>query len=141
MFAFSSSLSMSWYEGMPLPPVLICARTLASVTGFPFVRVFFLKSPCSEGPIFFSGESTLWQTAHCSKDSLPFEASPFCGAAFELPATPTAMNAQSANEVATAEIRRIIMNRFRPRDEELKSFGFSLQPDCETLAREISDTS
>src|SRR4051812_422187 len=67
---------MSLYAGIPLPPLLICANTLASFTALLFDIVLCLYRPLRDGPIFFSSVSTLWQTPHCSKVSLPLAASP-----------------------------------------------------------------
>src|SRR5581483_7269744 len=90
---------------MPFPPLLICAITLSSFTGFPFCSVFRLNSPCNDGPIFFSGESTLWHIVHCSKLSLPLAASPlpFCPVA-----KPAHRVVHNATAPVTAKTRRII---------------------------------
>src|SRR5712691_8918964 len=72
----SSSVSRSIKDGMPLPPALINARTLASVTGLPLTSVFLLNRFFRPGPIFLSSLSELWQTEHCSNTSLPLAASP-----------------------------------------------------------------
>src|SRR5229473_7995209 len=86
--AFSGSESRSAYAGMPLPPALITAFTVSSVTFLPFFSLSCLKSPFSDGPIFFSSLSVLWHTPHCSKTSLPFTASPsFLSAAVNNPAS------------------------------------------------------
>src|SRR5579884_2336507 len=67
---------------MPLPPALITARTFSSDTFLPFFSLSRLNNPLSDGPTFFSSVSVLWHTAQfCSKVSLPFAASPFCGGA------------------------------------------------------------
>src|SRR5580658_3731592 len=78
----SSSLNMSEYAGMPLPPALMIALMFASVGFLPFFSLSFLVTPFSPGPIFFSSLSALWHTAQLSsKMALPFSASPAGGAA------------------------------------------------------------
>src|SRR5690242_21059426 len=70
---------------MPLPPSLILDITLASVGFLPLAILSFLKRPFRPGPIFFSSLSALWQTAHCSKTTLPLAASPFPALSNSLP--------------------------------------------------------
>src|SRR5262249_24185470 len=76
---------------MPWPPSSMRERTVASVGFLPLVIFSFLKRPFRPGPIFFSSESALWQTAHCSKTSLPLAASPLPAESttFEAPAITT----------------------------------------------------
>src|SRR5579884_1118293 len=63
---------------MPLPPLLICASTLASL---PFLSDLRLNRPFSGGPILVSSVVVLWQMAHCvSTISLPLAGSPFWAA-------------------------------------------------------------
>src|SRR5215471_14835553 len=82
---------------MPLPPSLILARTVASDGFFPLAILSFLNRPFRPGPIFFSSLSALWQTAHCSKTTLPFAASPAGGAlSITLP-----LNARTAPTAST----------------------------------------
>src|SRR5579884_4144412 len=106
-FCFSSCESMSLYAGMPLPPLLICSSTFASFTGLPLCSVLRLNSPLSDGPIFFSSVSTLWQTAHCSNVSLPLAASPFdADWAAEIP---TVRDAQTTTQLIDVKVRRFIV--------------------------------
>src|SRR5215471_5069356 len=80
---------------MPWPPSSTRERTVASVGFLPLVILSFLNSPLRPGPIFFSSESALWHTAHCSKTALPLAASPLPAESITLEAaariTPAAM--------------------------------------------------
>src|ERR1051326_7021947 len=75
------------------------ARTFSSVTFLPFFSFSRLNRPLSDGPIFFSSVSTLWQTEHCSKTSLPLVASPFfwAGASAANPRIITALTEETMN--------------------------------------------
>src|SRR5580704_16024535 len=78
---------MSENEGIPFPPVLRSARTLASVGFLPLFILSFLNRPFSPGPVFFSSLSALWHTAQLSsKAVLPLPTSPFfaCPSRFDI---------------------------------------------------------
>jgi len=93
----------------PIPSVVDLEQNVRVVHRLTVGQCLMLNKCCNEGPIFRSGISTLWQTAHCSNTCFPLEASAF--PPFGPAANATAVNSTLNKSRTLGLINRIVISQ------------------------------